>query len=157
MHTYDITTNAEFPEPKQIWKQGGSSRSPGYIQLTLGLCQLTPSDCVIFFQDFKEADNTDVDCNELVCLPLNETRRHVRRRNACVAKLTKVNVNVNMAHVQRMNRSVLPAAHTKLKLQSLYSAIINNINIYNNINSSSKAIINECGMSKSTHWAYAAM
>jgi len=28
-------------------KQGGSSRSPGYIHITLGLCQLTPSDLII--------------------------------------------------------------------------------------------------------------
>jgi len=27
-----------------LFEQGGSSRSPGYVQITLGLCQLTPSD-----------------------------------------------------------------------------------------------------------------
>jgi len=38
----------------KIWKQGGSSRSPGYIALTLGLCQLTPSDWLVY----KEADSS---------------------------------------------------------------------------------------------------
>ena len=55
----DIETRRQSKQVKlkQIYQQGGSSHSPGYSQLTLGLCQLTPGYLFVYTLYFKEVDN----------------------------------------------------------------------------------------------------